>query len=211
MNLDERMERIYNDLDPGDIPWNIIQPPALLVEAVESGKIQPCRTVDMGCGAGNYAVWLARQGFDVTGIDFSSRAIEYARQLADRENIACRFIVADVFGDLREFRDRFDFAYDWELMHHVFPEDRPRYIRSAHDILRRGGKYLSVAFSEDDPAFGGKGKYRKTPLGTTLYFSSEEELEKLFGQYFRIIELCTIEIPGKHAPHLANVAWLERQ
>jgi hypothetical protein len=96
-------------------------------------------------------------------------------------------------------------------MHHVFPEDRPRYIRNVHEILHPGGIYLSVGFSEDDPAFGGEGKYRKTPLGTTLYFSSEAELEELFTRHFRIDELKTVDICGKRNSHKAVMAWMTRK
>lgn len=78
-------------------------------------------------------------------------------------------------------------------------------------MLRPEGTYLSVCFSERDPGFGGKGKTRTTPLGTTLYFSSEEELEALFDPCFDVLDLTTVEIQGKYTPHLANVAWLCRR
>jgi len=77
--------------------------------------------------------------------------------------------------------------------------------------LRPGAQHLSVCFSEEDPDFGGKGKYRRTPLGTTLYFSSQDEIEALFAPRFRFLELSTKEIAGKHGPHLAVVALLEKE
>lgn len=121
------------------------------------------------------------------------------------------FLVADVLGDLDEVKESFDFAYDWELLHHIFPEKRKKYVESVYKILNSRGKYLSVCFSEKDPQFGGYGKYRKTTLGTTLYFSSEDELRDLFDPYFNIKELKTIEISGKFAPHVANYAFMERK
>jgi len=105
----------------------------------------------------------------------------------------------------------FDFAYDWELLHHITPEDRPTYLQNVHNILRSNGLYFSVCFSEKDPDFGGKGKFRETPLGTILYFSSEEELKELYKPFFHVLELNTIEIRGKYGPHMANVAWLRRK
>jgi len=112
---------------------------------------------------------------------------------------------------LDEIEETFDFAYDWELLHHIFPEKRKKYIENVHRILNPGGKYLSVCFSEKDPQFGGSGKYRETPLGTILYFSSEDELRGLFDPYFNVRESKTIEISGKFAPHLANYAFMERK
>ncbi len=120
------------------------------------------------------------------------------------------FVVADVLGDMKEVTRTFDFAYDWEMLHHIFPDKRERYVKNVHRILNPGGKYLSVCFSEKDPEFGGTGKYRETPLGTVLYFSSEDELRELFEPYFIIRELKTIEVKAKFAPHLANYVFMER-
>ena len=105
----------------------------------------------------------------------------------------------------------FDFAYDWDVLHHVFPEHRTTYLENVHRLLQPGGKYLSVCFHETDPAFGGQGKYRDTPMGTTLYFSSEGELMTLFEPLFQIEELTLEEIEGKREPHMAVKALMTRR
>jgi SAM-dependent methyltransferase len=210
MNIREQMERIYSDVPLDIIPWNLTEPPEILVRAVETGEIEPCRIVDLGCGAGNYSVWLAERGFEVTGIDISPQAIRHATELAGRKGVTCRFVAADLLGSLEEYHGSFDLALDWEVLHHIFPKDRARYVRNIYDMLGPGGRYLSLCFSEKDPAFGGKGKYRKTPLGTTLYFSTEDELVRLFEPIFQVISIKTVEIQGKYGPHMANLAWLKR-
>ena len=205
------MDGIYKEMPLGKVPWNIETPPDALVELVKNGKVKRCRTVDLGCGAGHYVIYLASVGFDVTGIDVSSTAIGIAKENAKKKGIKCNFLVADVLGGLEEVKETFNFAYDWELLHHIFPEKRKKYVENVHRILGPRGKYLSVCFSEKDPQFGSSGRYRETPLGTILYFSSEDELRDLFRPYFSIIELRTIEIRGKFAPHLANYAFMERK
>ena len=99
----------------------------------------------------------------------------------------------------------------WELLHHIFPEDRKKYVKNVYKILNPRGKYFSVCFNEKDPQFGGSGKYVKTRIGTVLYLSSEEELRDLFDPWFNIIELKTIEISGKSVLHLANYALMEKK
>ncbi len=205
------LDEIYRNMNPEDIPWNIESPPDALVELVECGKVKPCKTIDLGCGAGNYPIYLAGMGFDVTGVDISPTAIKMAKENAKKKMVKCNFLVADVRGDFHEIKETFDFAYDWELLHHIFPEERKKYVRNVHRILHPKGKYLSVCFNEKDPLFGGSGKYVKTRIGTVLYLSSEEELRNLFDPYFTIKELKVIEIHGKSVLHLANYAFMEKK
>ncbi len=205
------LDEIYRTRRPEDIPWISGKPPDILVGLVDAGIIRPCKAVDLGCGTGNSAVWLAGRGFRVTGIDLSPTAIGMARENAEKRGVRCDFIAADVLGELREAGGTFDFAYDWELLHHIFPEHRDTYVKNVARLLNPGGRYLSVCFSERDPQFGGAGKYRKTPLGTVLYFSSEDELRTLFEPLFRIDDLRTIPIPGKAGVHLGVYAFMERR
>jgi len=191
------IDEIYRRVPLDKIPWNIETPPAVLVRLVKSGKIRPCRAVDLGCGAGNYAVWLAGQGFEVTGADSSAAAIEIARGKAAEKGIRCTFVTSDLLGDLHAIGGTFDFAYDYELLHHLLPEERAVYIENVHRLTNPHAAYLSVCFSEEDPQFGGRGKTRMTPLGTILYFSSEEEIRDLVSQYFAIRRLDTIDIAAK--------------
>ena len=194
------------------IPWARETPPDALVSLVVSGRVRPCRAVDLGCGAGVYAIWLAMQGFEVTGVDSSSAAIGIAREKAAKAGVSCRFVVADLLGDLREIGETFDFGYDWELLHHIMPEDRETYAKNVASLLNPGATYFSVCFSEEDPQFGGRGKIRETSIGTVLYFSSETEIRDLFSPYFAVRELETISVPGKYGPpHRAISLLAERR
>jgi len=204
-------DKIYRNMNPENIPWNIEAPPGALVKLVKSGKVKPCKTIDLGCGAGNYAIYLASIGFDVTGVDISPTAIKLAKENAKKKGVKSNFLVADVLGNFDEVKGSFDFAYDWELLHHIFPEERKRYVENVHRILNPKGKYLSVCFNENDPQFGGSGKYVETRISTILYLSSEEELRDLFDQYFNIKDLKTIEIKGKSVTHIANYAFMEKK
>ena len=206
------MDEIYRKMSPAQIPWNIEEPPDALVELLDKGSVRPCKTVEFGCGLGNYTLYLSsRGGFDVTGVDISPTAIRIAEENARKKGLKCAFIVADALGDLKEVEDSFDFAYDWELLHHIFPEQRKKYVENVYGKLKPSGSYLSLCFSEKDPHFGGTGKYRETPLGTVLYFSSETELRDLFEPYFRIEELKTIKVRGKYGAHLAVYVFMHRR
>jgi len=212
MDITTQMDGIYGTMAPEAIPWNKTDPPAMLVELVDTGVVAPCDAVDLGCGAGNYAVWLASRGFRVTGIDVSAVAVGMAARLATSRGVDCRFLQANLAAGVPDdLAGAFDFAYDWEVLHHVFPADRPQYAASVHRLLRPGARYLSVCFSEADaPTFGGEGKWCRTPIGTLLYLSSEHEIETLFGPLFHLDELRTVEIAGRHGTHLAIKALMRR-
>jgi len=205
------MDEIYRKMSPEDIPWNVEEPPGTLVKLLDNGSVQPCKAVEFGCGLGNYTRYLSCRGFDVTGIDISPTAIGIAKDNARKKGVTCTFIVADVLGDLKKVEGPFDFAYDWELLHHIFPKYRKKYVENVYGKLKPGGSYLSLCFSEKDPQFGGTGKYRETRLGTILYFSSETELRDLFKPYFRIEELNTVQVKGKYGDHIAVYVFMYRR
>ena len=206
-----RIDDVYKNMPLDEIPWNMETPPEILVELVDSGKARPCKAIDLGCGAGNYAIYLAGRGFEVTGVDFSLTAIRIAKENAEKKGAKCNFFVADVVDDLDKINQTWDFAYGWGLLHHIFPEQRQKYIENVSRILNPKGKYLSVCFSEKDTGFGGSAKFRKTQLGSVLYFSCEDELRELFKAYFLVIDLRTVEISGKFESHIFNYAFMERK
>ena len=77
--------------DPGEydghLPW-----------VLDEFDVSPCRALDIGCGTGKSAVWLAEHGFDVTGIDLAPTAIRRARELARERGVEATF-VEGVFPD----------------------------------------------------------------------------------------------------------------
>jgi SAM-dependent methyltransferase len=209
--IKEQMDKIYSGMDLNNIPWNIDTPPAILQDLIKSNVLSPCKIIEFGCGTGNYVRYFSKMDFDATGVDISDKAIEIARELARKADVKCEFIAADVLGNMPEIKSKYDFVYDWELLHHIFPEDRNKYIENVHRLLMSEGRYLSVCFSEANTQFGGVGKYRKTPLGTVLYFSNEEEIEALFSRLFYIVELKSVDIQGKQGVHKAIYALMRRK
>lgn len=77
----ETMEHTFADYDEA------------LVDAVEG--LPPARALDMGCGTGGNAMWLAARGWQVTAVDFSEVAIKKAKQYAAERGIEVSFVAAD--------------------------------------------------------------------------------------------------------------------
>ncbi len=78
-----------------------------LVKLVERRRIP----IDLGCGTGRNAIFLAQHGFDVTGVDIASAGIGEARRRAQAAGLQVKFVVDDL-ADLQRIKGTFDF-----LMH----------------------------------------------------------------------------------------------
>jgi 2-polyprenyl-3-methyl-5-hydroxy-6-metoxy-1,4-benzoquinol methylase len=211
MNKDKKhFEKIYEN--PNAV-WTRKIPPIELVSLVNKERIKPCKAIDIACGEGYYSVYLALKGFDVTGIDLSNRAIAYAKENARINKVDIRFLQIDI-ENLVDLDEKFDFVLEWGFLHHVAPITRRGYIKNVADLLNKDGKYLSMCFNEQSPEFGGAGKkYRTTSLGTTLYYSSQNELEKLFSPKFNILDNKLIKISGgrKGISHIGNYFLMEKK
>src|SRR5262245_48124825 len=81
-----------------ETPWETGHPSTELQRVVGEEQIAPCRAIDMGCGTGANAVWLALRGFDVVGVDFSAIAIQRAQQRAAGARIPVQFLCADILA-----------------------------------------------------------------------------------------------------------------
>ncbi len=191
--------------------WTITEPPAELAELIERAEIKPCKAIDIGCGEGFYSIYLASKGFDVLGIDLSERAIQYAKENADRYEMTIRFVAMDL-NNLEQLNENIDFILEWSVMHHIMPPERQKYVEDVAQLLNERGKYLSACFSEHSPEVAGGGeKYKISPVGTKLYYSSQSELRELFEPHFRIIQTKITTIFGRHGQsHTANYFFMEK-
>ena len=95
----------------GSPPWNIGRAQPELVKLAEAGRITG-RVIDLGCGTGENALYIATLGLDVVGVDGAPEAIRQARVKANTHGISMKFDVADVL-DLGDYRESFDTATNW--------------------------------------------------------------------------------------------------
>jgi SAM-dependent methyltransferase len=121
----------------------------MLVEMIESHAIAPARTLEVGCGTGTNAIYLAQHGFDVVGIDISPLAIESARAKAQGR---CRFETGDFLNDAPP-GGPFGFVFDRGCFH-TFDEDQERaqFAQRVAAVLVDGGIWLSLLGSTEGPA-----------------------------------------------------------
>jgi SAM-dependent methyltransferase len=110
------------------------------------------RALELGCGDGRKSLWLARRGWDVTGIDISPTAIGWARDKAAEASLTVDFRVGSVL-DLAELADAdFDFVLDGHCAHGIIGADRSAFFGSARRVLRPAGAFLLMTMCGEPPA-----------------------------------------------------------
>jgi SAM-dependent methyltransferase len=131
----------------GDTPWDRGAPEPLLVEAVEAGLLPAGRALEIGCGTGTNARFLAARGWEVVAVDLSPTAIERARGRGGE----VRYEVLDVLAEAPP-GGPFDLVFDRGCLHTFdLPGDRARFAARVAAALRPGGRWLSIAGSTEGP------------------------------------------------------------
>lgn len=107
--------------------------------------------LDIGCGLGDNAIFLASRGHSVTGVDGSQAAIDQARTRAAEAGVAVTFEVADAtklpeYGD--QFISRFDTVVDSALFHCLDDDGRQAYAAGLYRATRSGARLHLYCFSE---------------------------------------------------------------
>lgn len=99
----------------------------------------PMRVIELGCGAGDLAIRLEAEGHQVTGVDASTVAVEWAREKAIAANSKAIFVHDDVTL-LQGFPDAvFDVAIDAHCLHCIVGADRSRALQAVWRVLRPNG------------------------------------------------------------------------
>jgi SAM-dependent methyltransferase len=143
----EQFEKHYQ---AGDTPWDIGKPDLNLIQRVTSTPIEPCKTLEIGCGTGDNAIWLAQQGFDVLGVDVSPIAIERATSKATNAGVKSTFQVLDILQN-HVVGAPFRFAFDRGFFHIIESiEPRQRFAESLSRYLDEGGLWLSLLGNADE-------------------------------------------------------------
>jgi methyl halide transferase len=173
-NVDRDWEDKYRE---GNTPWDSGVASKELQRVLSEQGISACRALELGCGTGTNAVFLAGQGFDVTAVDCSSLALESAQQKATAAAVSVNWLEADVqnFGaDLEPF----EFVFDRGCYHCCRRVDLPGYLQTLENVTAPGTRYLSLCGNANEQTEG-QGPPRVT----------EEEIRNELGGSFEINQI----------------------
>jgi SAM-dependent methyltransferase len=161
----------------------------------EVAGLRPGAALDLGCGAGRNAVWLAEQGWRVTAVDFSDVALGMARALADERRVAVEWIEADALGWTPPPR-----AYDLVCVLYLqlpAPERRVALARAA-EAVRPGGTLLVLGHDLENLTAGWGG-----PTQADVLFTPDDVVAEIGDLRVEKAQRVTRGVQDEAAPRAA--------
>ncbi|WP_226085123.1 class I SAM-dependent methyltransferase [Mesobacillus sp. S13] len=182
-------DHFYSDRER-KIPFFENHPDENLVEYMENGRITAGKALELGCGPGRNAIYLARNGFNVDAVDQSAEGLEWAKERAQEQEVKVNFVQRNIF-DLKIEEGSYDLVYDSGCFHHIPPHRRMSYIDLVQRALKPGGSFALTCFVQGGELGGAdisdwevyRGKSMRGGLGFT-----DEKLKGIF-QEFTAVEI----------------------
>jgi len=143
---------VYDAAYSGVPNWDIGRPQRAFVYLQEAGRIES-PVLDVGCGTGELALYLAHQGHRVLGIDLASNAIRQAKAKARWRRVPARFLVWDAtdLDGLAEAGLSFRTVVDSAMFHILGDVERDRFVAGLETVLESSGLYCLLGDARRDP------------------------------------------------------------
>ncbi|MFF4899738.1 SAM-dependent methyltransferase [Streptomyces sp. NPDC001068] len=160
------------------VPFFTSKPDENLAACLRRGLIPSGRVLDLGCGAGRNAVYLASHGFEVDAVDLSHTAVAWGEDRAREASVDVRFLCGDVFAlPAAELAGPYDLVVDSGCFHHLPPHRRVSYLALLDRVLAPGGHLALTCFAAGEAGTGSEladaDLYRERELRGGLAYTPE--------------------------------------
>lgn len=168
----------------------------------ETEGLPPARALDLACGEGRNAVWLAERGWQVTGVDFAEAALAKAAELAAGRGVELELVHADLLDWAPPTR-----AHELVVWLYLqLPADERRLVLGrAAEAVAPGGTFLLVAHDVLNPTEGHGG-----PSDPAVLTSAEEVAAELPGLVVEKAERVLRPVEGAERPALDTLVRARR-
>jgi SAM-dependent methyltransferase len=148
-------------------PWDIHAPQPAVVELERDGQFRG-DVLDVGCGLGENAIFLAGKGHRVTGVDGSAAGLEQAARRAAERGVDVTFVHSDVTSLVELDARRFETVLDSALYHCLDEDQRRRYAAALHRVAAPGARLHLLCFADVDEGLRAPIAVSRDDLGANL-------------------------------------------
>ena len=192
-------DRLFEFYQSGSVPWDQPDPPPEVMAFVPTLPVG--RALDLGCGLGRAALYMARLGWQVEAIDFIAQAITGATARAEQAGVAdnIHFHHSEV-NRLDYLTEPCDFALDVGCAHSFEPDELREYHRGLVRLLKPEAYYLLFAHLND-----------AEPDPEARRWLDEADLRAIFAEGFTLerVEYGQTQV-GDQAPWRSGWFWFRR-
>jgi SAM-dependent methyltransferase len=174
--------------------WDLGEPSPPFVRLYQEKGIKKGKIAVPGCGKGHEVLYFAREGFEVTAIDFADEALDIVKKRLDEAGLKAELVKDDFLKLSPQLNGSFDYILEQTCYCAIEPLKRADYVRSAHRLLREGGEYIALFYDIDNPD--------GPPFGT-----SSEDVRQRFSPYFKLEHF---EKSARSSFMRAGKEWLAR-
>ena len=169
----EDWQRHYDEDDMG---WDLGQVAPPFVRLWVEGNLPLGKVLVPGCGRGHEVLFLAENGFEVTGVDFSKGAVTHLKKSLTERNLKGQILYQDFFSLDSTHNSVYDLAIEQTFFCAISPPQRQNYVLNVSRILKPGGMLVGLFYHTDKE-------------GGPPYNTTREDIETHFSEKFEILKL----------------------
>jgi len=140
-------DELYKDNNDG---WDLKTPNPVFTNIISGNKfISPCKLLITGSGKGYDAIAAAKNGYEVTAVDFSTYATDFAIDTALKEGVSIKFLREDIFFLSDEYENKFDAVYEYTTFCAINPARREEFIKKITSTIKINGRFIVLLFPVD--------------------------------------------------------------
>lgn len=194
--MTKEWEKYYKNLE--EIPEGIKGPRGYIKALAEEMKEQGRKKVlDLGCGFGRHLIYLAEEGFEVTGIDISQEAVKMTKERLKEKDLEAKAVQGDM-ANIPFSNEEFDAVLAITVIGHATKPDITKTVKEIYRVMKKGGLFYGNIPSKGDSRYDTgevveKGEtYRTHEYGfgrgmkEIHSFYTEEEIKGLFEDFSEV-------------------------
>jgi len=175
--LDYKTSEFWNNLyKNNDIGWDLSGPSQPFLDILDSLDLQNKKVFIPGCGNGHDVIQIANCGAKVIAVDFAETPLKNIKNHPNFNKNKIELIKSDIFNLNNRFENYFDFVFEYTCYCAIDPVLRENYRDLIHQVLKNGGKFISLFFPILKPEKDGGPPFGVNLIETINFFKEKFKL-----------------------------------